>query len=194
MQRPRCSATSLPRGATENLRVHSFGSRTIRQAADGDLEAIAAIYNEGIEDRVATLDTQPKSRDEIADWWRHHGDRYAVLVVTENGNLLGWASLNRFSARCAHAEIADVSVYVKREFRGRGVGFALLSGLAHEAAASGFRKLVLHALDDNEHGKRLYFKAGFREVGVFREHGQIDGRYVDVVAMERILRVGPPEP
>jgi phosphinothricin acetyltransferase len=174
--------------------VRSFGSLTIRQAADGDLEAIAAIYNEGIEDRVATLDTRAKSRDEIADWWRQHGDRYAVLVVTENGNMLGWASLNRFSARRAHAEIADVSVYVKREFRSRGAGFALLSALTYEAAANGFRKLVLHALDDNEHGKRLYFKAGFREVGVFREHGQIDGRYVDVVAMERILRVGPPEP
>lgn len=193
MQRPRCSATSLPRGATENLRVQSFGSRTIRQAADGDLKAIAAIYNEGIEDRVATLDTQPKSPEEIADWWRRHGDRYAVLVATESGNVLGWASLNRFSARCAHAEIADVSVYVTREFRGRGVGFALLSGLAHQAAANGFRKLVLHALDHNEHGKRLYFKAGFREVGVFREHGRIDGRYVDVVAMERILRVARPE-
>jgi len=190
MQRPRRSATSLPQGAAENLRVPALNALTIRHASDGELAAIAAIYNEGIEDRVATLDTQPKSRDEIEDWWRQHGDRYAVLVAAADGNAVGWASLNRFSARCAHAEIADVSVYVKREFRGRGVGFALLSELAREAQGTGFRKLVLHALNSNAHGKRLYFKAGFREVGVFREHGEIDGRYVDVVAMERILTDG----
>jgi phosphinothricin acetyltransferase len=165
-------------------------SLTIRRASDGDLEAIAAIYNQGIEDRVATLDTQPKSQDEIHQWWAEHRDPYAVLVAVEGGNVIGWTALNRFSARCAHAEIADVSVYVEREFRGRGVGFALMSEIAREAERRAFRKLVLHALDINERGKRLYYRAGFREVGVFREHGRIDARYVDVVAMERML-AGP---
>lgn len=159
----------------------------IRKASAGDLDAIAAIYNQGIEDRIATLDTEPKSREEIERWWSEHGDRYAVLLAVEGGTVIGWASLNRFSARCAHAEIADVSIYVKREFRGKGVGFALLQRLLADAKAGGFRKLVLHALDGNEHGKRLYRKAGFREVGVFREHGKVDDRYVDVVAMEWIM-------
>ena len=187
MQRPRCSATSLPRAALENLRVHTSSAPTIREASTGDLSAIAAIYNEGIEDRVATLDTEPKSREEIERWWSEHGDRYAVFLAVCDGTVVGWASLNRFSARCAHAEIADISVYVERGFRGKGVGFALLQRLLAEAKGSGFRKVVLHALNGNEHGKRLYRKAGFREVGVFREHGKIDDRYVDVVAMERII-------
>ena len=192
MQRPRRSATSLQRGAAENLRVCSSAALAIRLASSDDLEAIAAIYNQGIEDRVATLETETKSRDEIDDWWQRHGGRHIVLVAVAGRYVVGWASLNRFSSRCAHAEIADVSVYVERKFRGKGVGFALLSELAREAQRNGFRKLVLHALDGNEHGKRLYRKTGFREVGVFCEHGRIDGRYVDVVAMERLLTTARP--
>jgi L-amino acid N-acyltransferase YncA len=160
----------------------------VRPASHADLEAIRAIYNEGIEDRVATLDTDPKSSEEIAQWWSRHDERFAVLVATEAGRVVGWASLNRFSARCAHANIADLSVYVARRDRGRGVGYALLMGLAKEAAREGFHKIVLHALNSNESGKRLYRKSGFVEVGVFKEHGLLDGRFVDVVAMELLLR------
>jgi L-amino acid N-acyltransferase YncA len=160
----------------------------VRRPASDDLEAIRRIYNEGVEDRVATLEHGTKSRHEIEKWWREHDDRYAVLVATHAGDVVGWASLNRFSHRCAHAEVADLSIYVARRHRGRGVGYALLTALADEAVQNGFHKIVLHALNGNEQGKRLYRKAGFREVGVFHEHGLLDGRYADVIAMERILR------
>ena len=117
-----------------------------------------------------------------------HDERYVVLVATESENIVGWASLNRFSQRCAHADIADLSVYVARRRRGRGVGYALLARLAGEAIQGGFHKIVLHALNTNESGKRLYRKSGFVEVGVFKEHGVVGGQYVDVIAMERLLR------
>lgn len=159
----------------------------IRAATVDDLESIRRIYNEGIEDRVATLDSDPKSSDEIAQWWSAHGGRFNVLAATVEERVIGWASLNPFSHRCAHADIADLSVYVDREHRGKSVGYALLVRLTGDAAALGFHKIVLHALDSNEHGKRLYRKAGFVEVGVFKEHGRLDGRYVDVIAMERLL-------
>lgn len=159
----------------------------VRRASPDDLDAIRRIYNEGIEDRVATLDTDPKSRDAIADWWAEHDGRFVVLVALKGEVIVGWASLNRFSQRCAHSAIADLSVYVTRSERGRGIGAALLDGLAAHARAGGFRKIVLHALNANEPGKNLYRRAGFREVGVFCEHGKIDGRYVDVVSMEKLL-------
>ena len=123
----------------------------------------------------------------MAAWWAEHDDGYAVLVATERERVVGWAALNRFSHRCAHSSVADLSVYVARESRGKGVGSTLLERLADEAKRGGFHKIVLHALNDNEHGKRLYRKASFAEVGVFREHGRLDGRLVDVVAMERLL-------
>ena len=160
----------------------------IRRANRTDLDAVRVIYNEGIEDRVATLDPDPKSADDVADWWTQHDERFAVIVATQSGAVVGWASLNAFSHRCAHAAIADLSVYVARAHRGRGIGSSLLTALAPIALAGGFHKIVLHALNENEHGKRLYRKSGFVEVGVFNEHGKLDGRYVDVVAMEKLLR------
>jgi phosphinothricin acetyltransferase len=164
-------------------------SLAVRRATISDLEAIRRIYNEGIEDRVATLDREPKSLDEIAQWWSMHDGRYAVLVAIDSDveQVVGWASLNPFSQRCAHADIADLSVYVARRYRGKGIGYLLLTALARQAKTDGFHKIVLHALDSNENGKRLYRKSGFSEVGVFREHGMLDGRFVDVVAMERLL-------
>jgi L-amino acid N-acyltransferase YncA len=158
----------------------------VRPASVDDLDAIRRIYNEGIEDRVATLESAPKTRKELEGWWNEHDNGYAVIVA-ETSNIVGWASLNRFSHRCAHAAIADLSVYVARDQRGRGIGRLLLDELVDIAVEGGFRKIVLHALDDNEVGKRLYAGTGFREVGVFRQHGTLDGRLVDVIAMERVL-------
>jgi L-amino acid N-acyltransferase YncA len=160
---------------------------TVRPAARGDLEAIRRIYNEGIEDHVATLDVEPKSPAEIDAWWSDHDEDYAVLVAVESAAVVGWASLNRFSHRCAHLGVADLSVYVARERRGRGIGAELLRRLEEEARAGGFHKIVLHALDSNEYGKRLYRKRGFRKVGVFEQHGVIDGGFADVIAMEKLL-------
>jgi L-amino acid N-acyltransferase YncA len=197
MQRPQRSRSPLRAPAPNTYEFRSPRTKrlsdmpesySVRRASPDDLDAIRSIYNEGIEDRLATLESEPKSPQEIAQWWSEHDDRYVVLVATQHDRIVGWASLNHFSARCAHSQIADLSVYVARQHRGEGVGFALLTRLAHDAAASGFRKIVLHALDSNEHGKRLYRKAKFTQVGVFREHGMLDGRYVDVVAMERLLR------
>ena len=159
----------------------------IREASADDLTAIRRIYNEGIEDRVATLDAAPKSREDILEWWNAHTERYCVVIASERADVLGWASLNRFSHRCAHDGIADLSVYVARDGRGRGIGTLLLRELVRRAEKTGLSKIVLHALDGNEQGRGLYKKLGFREVGVFRQHGRIDGRFVDVVAMELLL-------
>ena len=159
----------------------------LRRATFRDLDAILRIYNEGIEDRLATLEADSKTMGEIEEWWTQHDQRYAVIVAELGDAVVGWASLNRFSHRCAHAAIADLSVYVARSQRGRGFGKALLETVEAAAGKAGFHKIVLHAIEENEPGKRLYRSCGFAEVGVFREHGLLDGRYVDVVAMEKLL-------
>jgi L-amino acid N-acyltransferase YncA len=136
---------------------------------------------------VATLDLERKSSHDMAGWWTQHDARYSVIVAQDADGIVGWASLNRFSHRCAHSEIADLSVYVARDRRGRGIGTAMLADLEGQARRAGFHKIVLHALDANEQGKRLYRKCGFVHVGVFKEHGMLDGIYVDVIAMEKLL-------
>jgi phosphinothricin acetyltransferase len=159
-----------------------------RDARESDLAAIRAIYNQGIEDRTATLDEHPKSDEDIRAWFGERGGRYAVVLAERDGRVAGWASLNPYSHRCAYRGIADLSVYVERAARGTGVGTALLRKIATRAKSAQFHKIVLFALTQNAVGLHLYRSLGYREVGTFREHGRLDGRYVDVVAMEKILK------
>jgi phosphinothricin acetyltransferase len=160
---------------------------TVRAAAAADLEAVRAIYNAGIADRVATLDEEPKREADIAAWWSDHGGRYAVVVAERDGAMVGWCSLNRYSHRCAYDGVADLSVYVAREARGTGVGTELLRAAERLARENGFHKIVLFTLPFNAQGQALYRKSGFREVGTFRNQGRLDGRFVDVMAMEKLL-------
>ena len=149
---------------------------TTRSASADDLAAITAIYNQGIEDRVATLETQAKSRADVAAWLFPDADtRYPVIVAHEGERVVGWAG------------VADLSIYVERGARGTGVGTLLLSALEESARQHGFHKIVLFALTHNQAGRALYDKRGFREVGVFKEHGTLDGKFADVVVMEKIL-------
>jgi len=160
----------------------------VRNATAGDLDAIRRIYNEGIEDRVATLDEDPKSADDMAAWWSAHQDRYAVLVAENAASgIIGWASLNPYSHRCAYNGVADLSVYVARAARGSGVGSLLLGALERTAKSNGFHKIVLFTFTFNAGGQGLYRKLGYREVGTFHEMGKLDGRFVDVMAMEKTL-------
>lgn len=160
----------------------------IREAGDEDATAIARIYNQGIEDRVATLETEPRSPQERATWLAARGPRHPVLVAVDDaGAVVGWGSLNPFNPRPAYDPVADFSVYVAREARGRGIGGALLAAIEARARALGYHKLVLAAFPTNAAGMRLYQRHDFRTVGTYREQGRLDGFWVDVVVMEKIL-------
>lgn len=160
---------------------------TIRPARLDDAAAICAIYNQGITDRVATLETRLRSDEEQRSWLESRDARHPVLVVEHAGTILGWGSLNVFNPRAAYDHVADFSIYVAREARGAGVGRRLLDGLIDIARTIGFHKMVLAAFEWNTSGIRLYERAGFRRVGVYREQGRLDDRWVDTVVMEKIL-------
>jgi L-amino acid N-acyltransferase YncA len=161
---------------------------TVRDASLDDAEAIARIYNQGIEDRLATLETSLRSADERRDWLRARSARHPVLVAVDaRGAVVGWASLNQFNPRPAYDHVADFSVYVARAARGAGVGQRLLETLEERARAIGYHKLVLAAFPSNTAGMRLYERRGFAHVGVYHEQGQLEGAWVDVVLMEKIL-------
>lgn len=159
---------------------------SVRPARVDDAEAISAIYNEGIADR-ATLETEPRTVEERRSWLAARDERHAVVVVESDGVVVGWASLNVFNAREAYRHVADISVYVARAARGKGAGTALLERLVELGREGGFHKLVLAGFPTNAASVALYRRLGFREVGIYREQGQLDGRWVDVLLMERLL-------
>jgi L-amino acid N-acyltransferase YncA len=167
---------------------------TIRDATPADGEAICRVYNQGIEDRLATLETEQRTPEERRDWLAARGSRHPVLVAEAVGaaasEVIAWGSLNAFNPRRAYDHVADFSIYVERGWRGRGVGRWLLDALIARARALGYHKLVLSAFPFNPAGMQAYRRAGFREVGIYREQGVLDGRWVDTIVMEKILE-GP---
>ena len=178
----------------------------VRAARVADDEAICRIYNQGIQDRVATLETEPRTADERRQWLASRSPRYPVIVaevaepastsigppteragLTVPATIIGWGSLNVFNPREAYRFVADFSVYVERGWRGKGAGRVLLQTLVELGREHGFHKLVLSAFPFNASGMALYEKLGFRTIGVYREQGQIDGRWVDTIIMEKLL-------
>ncbi|QFT88170.1 Putative phosphinothricin acetyltransferase YwnH [Bacillus sp. THAF10] len=159
----------------------------IRAATNLDVQELLTIYNEGIEDRIATLESVPKDEAYMLEWLTKRSGRYTVLVAELDQRVIGWASLNPYSHRCAYDGVADLSVYIKREYRGKGVGGGLLHSLENEAKQNGFHKIVLFTFPFNGLGQGLYKKSGYREVGVFKNQGKLDGAFIDVVAMEKVL-------
>jgi phosphinothricin acetyltransferase len=163
----------------------------LRPAHASDAEPICLIYNQGIEDRVATLETELRTPAERREWMAARVPRHPVIVAESAGEptsvVVGWGSLNVFNARPAYQHVADFSVYVERGWRGRGVGRRLLERLIEMAREIGYHKMVLSTFPTNASGVRLYENLGFTQVGTYREQGMLDGRWVDTLIMEKLL-------
>lgn len=159
----------------------------IRESSERDIKSIQNIYNQGIEDKIATLETEIKDYVYMEEWFKKHTGRYKVIVAEYEEQVVGWASLNQYNNRSAYDGVADLSVYISREFRGNGIGKKLLVELETIARKNGFHKMLLFTFPFNQLGQGLYKRMGFREVGVFKNQGILDGEFVDVMAMEKLL-------
>ena len=156
-----------------------------RLARPGDAAANARIYNEGIEDRVGTFETEARTTEEVAEWMEAG---HPLVVGEDGGEVVAWASAPPYRAsRSAYAGVADFSIYVARSARGRGAGRARLAALIAEAEARGYWKLLSRIFPENEASLRLCRSLGFREVGVYRNHAKLDGVWRDVVIVELLL-------
>ncbi|MBI2202898.1 MAG: N-acetyltransferase [Candidatus Rokubacteria bacterium] len=158
-----------------------------RVATADDAEAIARIYNQGIEERIATFETEPRTPADIARQLGDKGDRFPTVVVERDGEIVAWAGASAYRARPAYAGVAEHSVYVAREARGTGAGHAALDALADAYRARGFWKLCSRIFPENTASLALHERAGFRVVGVYRRHGTLDGLWRDCVIVEKLL-------
>ncbi|MBE7470305.1 MAG: N-acetyltransferase [Anaerolineae bacterium] len=158
----------------------------IRPAQLTDLAAITAIYNEAILTTVATFDTEPKSESERAVWFSAHDARHPILVAEIEGQVVGWASLSKWSDRLAYADTAEISLYVHSSRRGQGIGKQLIAALVAEGEKAGLRTLIARIAAGNEASVRLHQTAGFELIGVMREVGRKFDQLLDIHLMQKI--------
>ena len=157
---------------------------TARHATPADSEAIARIYNQGIEDRVATFETRPRAADDVRLWF---DGVHPVVVVEDNGQVIAFGATFAYRPRDCYAGIAEASLYVARQARGRGAGRLALAALIQAAEEAGFWKLLSRVFVENQPSRRLIQAMGFREVGIYEKHGKLDGVWRDVVIVERLI-------
>lgn len=156
-----------------------------RAATPADAEAIARIYNEGMEDRLATFETRARTGADVAGWL---DGRHPVVVVEDGvAGVVAFAATSSYRPRACYDGVAEFSVYVARAARGKGAGKLAMEALLRDAAGAGFWKVVSRVFTENEASRRLLRGLGFREVGVYERHARLDGRWHDVVIVERLL-------
>ena len=155
-----------------------------RPATPHDADAIARIYNEGIADRVGTFETRERTADEVRAW---SDGRHPVVVVEESGRVVAFASTSTYRPRPCYQGVAEFSVYVARESRGHGAGRFAMNALLDEARRAGFWKLLSRIFVENTASRALMASLGFREVGIYEKHAQLEGEWRDVVIVEKLL-------
>ena len=161
-----------------------------RAATPDDAAAIASIYNQGIAERIATFETEPRSPADIRPWF---DGVHPVVVVTHvgdgsgDGRVVAFAATSSYRPRACYAGIAEYSVYVDRDARGRGAGRLALEALFAAATDAGYWKLVSRIFIENASSRALMRRTGFREVGIYERHARLDGVWRDVVIVEKLL-------
>ena len=159
----------------------------IRRAGVADLAAITEIYNEAILTTTATFDTEPQSAAERLTWFQSHDERHPILIAVFDGRVVGWASLSKWSDRCAYADTAETSFYVKSEYRGRGVGRQLKAAIIEEACRLRLHSLVARVAEASSESLHLNEEFGFAHVGTLKEVGRKFGRLLDVHILQKML-------
>lgn len=160
----------------------------IRDASLKDLTEITEIYNEAILNTVATFDTNIKTLDEQKEWFDKHGSKNPIIVAEENGKITGWASLSKYSDRCAYSDTAELSLYVKEESQGRGIGKKLMEGIIKKGEQAGIHAIISRIAEGNQVSVHLHKMVGFEHIGIYKEVGYKFEKRLDVYLMEKLYK------
>ena len=159
---------------------------TLRKAATDDLAEITEIYNEAILNTTATFDPQPKTLVEQKIWFLSHQPKYPILIAEQDNLIVGWASLSKWSDRCAYSGTAEVSLYVRKEYRGKGIGRQLLKSLLEEGKTISLHIVIARAAGDNKASLSLFESEDFQKIGAMKEVGRKFDKLLDVHLMQKI--------
>ncbi len=158
----------------------------IRKAQETDLPAITDIYNDAIRHGTATFDTEEKTSENRRLWLAQHSQKYPVVVALINETVVGWASLSRWSDRAAYDDTAEISVYIHKDFRGRGIGRQLMQQVLEHGKQGGLHTVISRITQGNEISIHLHTQMGFETVGILKQVGKKFGHLLDVTLMQKM--------
>jgi L-amino acid N-acyltransferase YncA len=147
-----------------------------------DWPAVQTIHAQGIATGDATFDTEAPDWE---DWDAGHLDACRLVARDETGEVLAWAALSPVQRKSAYRGVAEGSLYVREDVRGSGVGRRLSEAMIESSEAAGIWTVELWIFPENEASIALCKSLGFRIVGVRERIGKREGRWRDVVVMER---------
>ena len=157
----------------------------IRNMVEADLPAVLDIYKKGIETRNATFETTVPS---AAKWDRAH-HKFCRFVCLDIAAVVGWTALSPVSQRSCYAGIAELSIYVRPDQFGQGIGTKLMARLIPESEKNGIWTIYSSIFPENKASHRLLLRFGFREVGRRELIAQLDGRWRSTLILERRSKV-----
>ena len=162
---------------------------TIRKALQKDLPAMLEIYNYEVLNSTATMDIHPKTLEERQVWFDEHNTENHPLIVAEiDGKVVGYASLSRYREKEAYRRTVELSVYIDKEYRERGIASALMEYLIEEAKKDPeIHTIVSVITGENQASVNLHEKFGFSLCGRVHEVGKKFGRYLDIINYELIV-------
>ena len=155
---------------------------SIRPYMPDDWPVVRRIYTEGIATGMATFDTKPKSR---SAWESDSIPGSQIVAVDEQGNILAWALLWPASNRCVYRGVAEVSIYVSEDARGKGVGRRTLEALIVTSEKLGIWTLQAGIMSDNHASVKLHEQCEFRVIGTREKLAKLQNVWLDVIFMER---------
>ncbi|TDX51630.1 GNAT family N-acetyltransferase [Orenia marismortui] len=153
----------------------------IRFAKVEDLARITEIYNDAIINSTATFDMEKKTIKSRLEWFKDHDHKLAIFVAENEGNVMGWASLSLLFKKDAYSGTTEISLYVDKEYRGQGIGKALMKRIIEHANTNDqIHTIIARITGENKISIDLHQKFGFEFVGTLKEVGYKFERYVDV--------------
>jgi len=165
-----------------------MGQATTRLVERRDAAAIREIYNVEVTSSTVTFDMVPRTIDDQVTWIdQHSGAHPGIVVVDDDGTVIGFGSLSAYKERPAYAPTVEDSVYVHRDHRGLGLGRMLLDELVRLGRETGYHSMIARIVGDHEVSIALHQACGFEHVGIEREVGRKFSTWLDVVLMQRML-------